>query len=274
MDEKFEKMLLMWKEINDVIEQDLSLYDRNEFNRILKILKVDTWFIIVFVFKNEIILTSNFENLNLSKLDKDHDLLKLYKEFIGDSKIKNIDFNIFQLLIRKILVIGFSKNNLHNDNDFKPFFEKYKTNLFLLDERLKETENAPKIIMPSFTKFKFEKNYGKSCTNFLMELKKLKKIDKNTSIDNFEIIFSIKKLNNKFQKINWTASIYQLKNLIRLMMHKQIIKNDINYLDTIIDCFKLKNEEITKQKLDARGESHTIEYQKDLLIKTFELKTP
>ena len=57
------------------------------------------------------------------------------------------------------------------------------------------------------------------------------------------------------------------------MINKKIIYDDINYLDTIINCFLLKGKEITKKKLDARGKPHTIEYQINLLETIFIDKT-
>ncbi len=271
MDEKNELRNFYLTEINEIIEESFESFEKEDFKKSLKILKIDIEFIIDLFFKNENCLTNLFLNPDFSSINKDQTV----QNFI-DQNFENLSIPEFEkifLYFRRIVIIVYTKYKTKYDLELKSENEFYKENMSLLNERFVGNEIKSNIKLNSFTKFRFKGKFNNNSTILFTNLRDLKKIDSTTIIDNFEIIFSIRKYNKQFKKVNWVASIYQLKKLIKLMMDKQILENDVNYLDTIIDCFKLKNEDITKQKLDARGEPRSIEYQNTLLVESFKLKT-
>lgn len=174
---------------------------------------------------------------------------------------------------RRITSIVFSKYKNDYVEITKPISDLYRENTFFIEERFKGIDISIKTNPPVINRFKFEKNYKNYCTNFYVALKKMGKIDADTTNENFEIIFSLKITNKNFKKVNWIDSVFQLKNLIVLMMKYKILDNDINYLSTIENCFQLKGQDLSRKKLDARGKPHTIEYQINLLEKIFIDKT-
>lgn len=285
MDKNFEMKLLVWGELNRIISEDLSDADKEDLAKLMDILKIDTWFVVVFFFKNENLLLDFLLDLDLSRLNKDPKLIKLYNDFVGDSKISSLQFKRLQEIFRSISVIVFSNKAFRKDPVLKIFYDLHKDNLFLIDERLNginldsaveskpESENRTEAKTLLFTRFMFLENHDKKEFIFFKALKDKKKIDINTLEEDFKVVFSTHKISKKFKKVNWIGSIFQLKKIIKIMINKKIIYDDINYLDTIINCFLLKGKEITKKKLDARGKPHTIEYQINLLETIFMYKT-
>lgn len=281
MDKNFEMKLLVWGELNRIISEDLIDSEKKDLAKLMDILKIDTWFVVVFFFKNENLLLDFLIDLDLSRLNKDPKLIKLYKDFVGDSKISSLQFKRLQEIFRSISVIVFSNKAFRKDPSLKIFFDLHKDNLFLIDERLNginldsaleskpESENRPEAKTLLFTRFMFLENHDKKEFNFFKALKDEKKIDINTLEEDFKVVFSTQKISKKFKKVNWIGSIFQLKKIIKIMIDKKIIYDDINYLDTIINCFLLKGEQITKKKLDARGKLNTIAYQQPLLDHIF-----
>ena len=223
MDKNFEMKVLVWGELNRIISEDLSDADKEDLAKLMDILKIDTWLLVVFFFNNENLLLKFFFDLDLSRLNKDPDLIKLRNDFVGDSTITTLQFKKLQLLFRKISIIIFSKNEIRKDLTLNSFYDLHKDNLFLLDERTNEisldsavksepeseTRNEVKTLL--FTRFIFLEKHENKEFNFFKALKDKKKIDLNTLEEDFKVVFSTNKISKKFKKVNWIASIFQLK---------------------------------------------------------------
>lgn len=273
MDQKFELQILVWTEIDRIILENFTTSEKKELEKTMKLFKINTWFIVVYFFKNENYFIDKFLEFDIADLNNDPILKKLTEDFMGTSKNKILELKKLQKDFRKIATFALTNKAISNKKEFQTFIQLYHQNMFFLDERLNgiEVEIISKEQNKPFTKFKFAKPYSKSCYDFYKVLKKNKKIDLITLEDHFEMIFSLRKVNAKFKKINWISSIYQLKNLIDLMIKKNILEKDVDYLNTIANCFLIKNEELTVKKLDPRGERHTIDYQDDLLKNIFKV---
>lgn len=271
MDQKFELQILVWTEIDRIILENFTTSEKKELEKTMKLFKINTWFIVVYFFKNENYFIDKFLEFDIADLNNDPILKKLTEDFMGTSKNKILELKKLQKDFRKIATFALTNKAISNKKEFQTFIQLYHQNMFFLDERLNgiEVEIISKEHSKPFTKFKFVKPYSKSCYDFYKALKKNKKIDLSTLEEHFEMILSLRKVNAKFKKINWVSSIYQLKNLIDLMIKKNILEKDVDYLNTIANCFLIKNEELTIKKLDPRGKRHTIEYQDDFLKNIF-----
>lgn len=268
MNEINQNLIFIQKIIDDVINDSFTPKDKKDFQLFLKKLNTSIPEILLIFLENQQHFTDKYNNLDLSKTNE---LVDFINPLSSKLKLDGYSSELLFKYFTKITSIVFTKYKNDYPEITKPISDLYRENIFFIERGLSDVDCKP-IKNVSFSRFRFKKNKSVQCRIFFSKLKFLKKIDEDTLFENFEIIFSLKKPNKNFQKVNWIDSYFQLKLLIKSMMDQKIIDFDVDYNKIIINCFYQKDKEITLKNLDARGEIKTVNYQYPLLKEIFDKK--
>lgn len=259
-----------------IIKNELSDKERDELHFCFKYFKIDleqyVKSIIDFTDSANSDLTTN-SNLNYVPSEEPMTIIDEFVYKAKNNEIVNNNFILLNYRISLILHKMLKENPAPEESSplYQRYMERAELDLIFVGQRFGIPTELKKVIVPQMRTFIKYQNVKFSFTKMRVALQENEVFLKKTlDVNSFEIVFSEKRINPKFNKIAWSGSIFELKVFINELFEKKVLVKDVNFYSTIVDCFTINGNDIElKQLASPKGSKKRINILKEIISNSF-----
>ena len=259
-----------------IIKNELSDKERHELHFCFKYFKIDLeQYVKSIIDFTDSVNTDLATNSTLNYVPSEEPMT-IIDEFVNEAKNNEIVNNNFILLNYRISLI-LQKMLKENPalEESSPIYQRYmdraELDLIFVGQRFGIPTELKKVIVPQMRTFIKYQNVKFNFTKMRVALQENEVFLKKTlDVNSFEIVFSEKRINPKFNKIAWSGSIFELKAFINELFEKKVLVKDVNFYNTIVDCFTINGNNIElKQLASPKGSKKRINFLKEIISNSF-----